>query len=176
MALLPILRYPDKRLHQRAAPVARVDDQIRRLINDMAETLYAAPGIGLAATQVDVHVRVIVIDTSETRDQLRVFINPELTAASGEAAIEEGCLSVPGIFEKVRRAERISVRGLDAEGAPFTLDADGLLAVCIQHELDHLEGKVFVEKLSRLKQARILARLRKGERRAAEPEARRLVL
>jgi peptide deformylase len=176
MALLPILRYPDKRLHQRAATVTRVDDGIRRLIKDMAETLYAAPGIGLAATQVDVHVRVIVIDTSDTRDQLRVFINPELIAASGEADIEEGCLSVPGVFEKVRRAERISVRALDAEGAPFTLDADGLLAVCIQHEMDHLEGKVFVEKLSRLKRGRILARLRKGERRAAEPEARRFVL
>ena len=176
MALLPILRYPDKRLHQRAAPVARVDDQIRRLIKDMADTMYAAPGIGLAATQVDVHVRVIVIDTSETRDQLRVFVNPELTAASGEADIEEGCLSVPGVFEKVRRAERVTVRALDAGGAPFTLEAEGLLAVCIQHEMDHLEGKVFVEKLSRLKQGRILAKLRKGERRTVEPDARRLVL
>src|SRR5262245_16893062 len=151
MDQLPIIRYPDQRLHQRASPVSRVDDRIRNLIKDMADTMYAAPGIGLAATQVDVHLRVIVIDVSEARDQLRVFINPELTAASGEADIEEGCLSVPGIFEKVRRAERITVRALDAEGATFTLDAEGLLAVCIQHEMDHLEGKVFVEKLSRLK-------------------------
>jgi peptide deformylase len=142
----------------------------------MAETMYAAPGIGLAATQVNVHLRVIVIDFSETRDQLRVFINPELVAASGDADIEEGCLSVPGVYERVRRAERVTVRALDAAGEPFTLEADGLLAVCIQHEMDHLEGKVFVEKLSRLKQARILARLRKQERRTVEPEARRLVL
>ena len=138
--------------------------------------MYAAPGIGLAATQVDVHLRVIVIDISETRDQLRVFVNPELITVSGEADIEEGCLSVPGVFEKVRRAERVTVRALDAEGVPFTLDADGLLAVCIQHEMDHLEGKVFVERLSRLKQSRILAKLKKGERRAVAPEGRRLVL
>src|SRR5262245_25219648 len=159
MALLPILRYPDARLHRRAAAVGRVDDGIRKLIKDMAETMYAAPGIGLAATQLDVHLRVIVIDISETRDQLRVFVNPELSGASGEADLEEGCLSVPGIFEKVRRAERVTVRALDTEGKPFTLEADGLLAVCIQHEMDHLEGKVFVEKLSRLKQGRILAKL-----------------
>jgi len=125
---------------------------------------------------VDVHLRVIVIDISETRDQLRVFVNPELITVSGEADIEEGCLSVPGVFEKVRRAERVTVRALDAEGVPFTLDADGLLAVCIQHEMDHLEGKVFVERLSRLKQSRILAKLKKGERRAVAPEGRRLVL
>jgi len=176
MALLSVLRYPDPRLHQRAAKVARVDDKIRKLINDMAATMYAAPGIGLAATQVDVHLRVIVLDISETHDQLRVFINPELIAASGEADCEEGCLSVPGVYEKVRRAERITVRSLDAEGRTSTLEADGLLAVCIQHEMDHLEGKVFVEKLSRLKQKRILARLKKQERRATEPDARRLVL
>jgi peptide deformylase len=176
MALLPLLRYPDPRLHQRAAAVARVDDKIRKLIKDMAETMYAAPGIGLAATQVDVHLRVIVIDISETHDQLRVFINPELIAASGEADCEEGCLSVPGVYEKVRRAGRITVRALDAEGGTYTLEADGLLAVCIQHEMDHLEGKVFVEKLSRLKQKRILARLKKQERQATEPDARRLVL
>ena len=138
--------------------------------------MYAAPGIGLAATQVDVHLRVIIIDISETRDRLRVFVNPELTAVSGEADIEEGCLSVPGVFEKVRRAERVTVRALDAEGVPFTLEAEGLLAVCIQHEMDHLEGKVFVERLSRLKQGRILAKLKKGERRADAPEGRRLVL
>lgn len=142
----------------------------------MAETMYAAPGVGLAATQVDVHLRVIVIDVSESRDQLRVFINPELVAASGEVEVEEGCLSVPGVYEKVRRAERVTVRALDAGGEPFTLEAKGLLAVCIQHEMDHLEGIVFVEKLSRLKQSRIRARLMKQERRPVEPEARRLVL
>jgi len=142
----------------------------------MAETMYAAPGVGLAATQVDVHLRVIVIDVSESRDQLQVFINPELMAASGNADVEEGCLSVPGVYEKVRRAERVTVRALDAGGEPFTLEAEGLLAVCIQHEMDHLEGTVFVEKLSRLKQSRILARLRKQGRRPVEPEARRLVL
>jgi peptide deformylase len=130
----------------------------------------------LAATQVDIHLRIIVIDISESRDQLRVFINPELVAASGEADVEEGCLSVPGVYEKVRRAERVTVRALDAGGEPFTLEAEGLLAVCIQHEMDHLEGTVFVEKLSRLKQSRIRARLRKQERRPVEPEARRLVL
>jgi len=138
--------------------------------------MYAAPGVGLAATQVDVHLQIIVIDISETHDQLRVFINPELLAASGDADVEEGCLSVPGVYEKVRRAERVTVRALDAGGELFTLEAEGLLAVCIQHEMDHLEGKVFVEKLSRLKQSRILARMRKQERRAVEPEARRLVL
>jgi peptide deformylase len=176
MALLPIIRYPDKRLQQQATPVARVDDGIRKLIKDMAETMYAAPGVGLAATQVDVHLRVIVIDISETRDQLHVLVNPELLSSSGEADAEEGCLSVPGVFEKVKRAERVSVRALDAEGVSRTIEATGLLAVCIQHEMDHLEGKVFVEKLSRLKQGRILARLKKGERRAAEPDTRRPVL
>jgi len=142
----------------------------------MASAMYAAPGIGLAATQVNVHLRVIVIDVSESHDQLRVFINPELVLAGGEADLEEGCLSVPGVYETVRRAQRVTVRALDATGAPFTLEADGLLAVCIQHEMDHLEGKVFVEKLSRLKQNRILSRLRKQERRTVEPDARRLVL
>ena len=176
MALLPILRYPDKRLHQRAALVERVDDGIRKLIKDMAETMYAAPGVGLAATQVDAHVRVIVIDISDTHDQLHVLINPELLSASGEADTEEGCLSVPGVFEKVKRAERVTVRALDADGRSRTIEATGLLAVCIQHEMDHLEGKVFVERLSRLKQGRILAKLKKGERRAGEPDARRPVL
>lgn len=176
MPLLSILRYPDPRLHKRAARVATVSDGIRKLIKEMADTMYAAPGIGLAATQVDVHLRVIVIDVSEKRDQLRVFVNPEIVAASGDADLEEGCLSVPGVYEKVRRAERVTVRALDAAGEPFVLDAEGLLAVCIQHEMDHLEGKVFVEKLSRLKQSRILARLKKQDRRAVEPEARRLVL
>jgi peptide deformylase len=176
MTALSILRYPDPRLHKVAARVARVDDKIRKLIKDMAATMYAAPGVGLAATQVDVHVRVIVIDISETHDQLRVFVNPEIVAASGQSDCEEGCLSVPGVYDKVTRAGRVTVRALDAEGREFDLDADGLLAVCIQHEMDHLEGKVFVEKLSRLKQGRILARLKKQGRQAAEPDARRLAL
>jgi peptide deformylase len=166
MALLPILRYPDPRLHKVAAKVDRVDDKIRKLINDMAATMYAAPGVGLAATQVDVHKRVIVIDTSASRDDLHVFINPEILEATGEADCEEGCLSVPGVYEKVRRAQHIKVRARNAEGEEYTLEADDLLAVCIQHEMDHLEGKVFVGYLSRLKQNRILARLRKQERKA----------
>lgn len=176
MSLLHVLRYPDSRLHKVAAKVERVDGGIRKLIKDMAETMYAAPGVGLAATQADVHKRVIVIDLSQTRDQLRMFINPELLAASGEADCEEGCLSVPGVYEKVRRAERITVRALDADGKSFTLEAEGLLAACIQHEMDHLEGKVFVEYLSRLKQRRILARLKKQGRRTPQPEAGRPVL
>jgi len=176
MAILTILRYPDARLHQVAAKVQRVDDKIRNLIKEMAATMYAAPGVGLAATQVDVHLRVIVIDVSETHDQLRVFVNPEIDVASGQSDCEEGCLSVPGVYEKVARAERVTVRALDADGREFTHDADGLLAVCIQHEMDHLEGKVFVEKLSRLKKNRILARLKKQGRRATEPAAGRLAL
>jgi peptide deformylase len=166
MALLTILRYPDPRLHKVAVKVTQVDDNIRKLIKDMAETMYAAPGIGLAATQVDVHKRLIVVDISETRDQLKVLINPQILASSGEADCEEGCLSVPGVYEKVRRAEYVKVTALDQNGQPFTLDAEGLLAVCIQHEMDHLEGKVFVERLSRLKQQRIMTRLRKQERAA----------
>jgi peptide deformylase len=164
MAMLPILRYPDPRLHKKAVPVTIVDDDIRRLTADMAETMYAAPGIGLAATQVDVHKRVIVMDASEDKSQLRVFINPEIIARDGEQACEEGCLSVPGIYEAVTRSERITVRALDLQGEPFTLDAEGLLAVCVQHEMDHLEGKVFVEYLSRLKQTRIRAKLAKQAR------------
>lgn len=164
MALLPILRYPDPRLHTRAAPVAQVDDSIRQLVKDMAETMYEAPGIGLAATQVDVHKRVVVIDVSEDRSDLRVFINAEILEKSGEHIGEEGCLSVPGIYESVRRAERVRVKALDADGKPFELEADGLLAVCIQHELDHLEGKVFVEYLSPLKLNRIKTRLAKKAR------------
>ena len=164
MALLPILQYPDPKLYTVAAPVVAVDDDIRQLIRNMADTMYAAPGVGLAATQVDDHRRVIVIDISETHDQLQVFINPEILVSNGTAACEEGCLSVPGIFEKVERAERITVRALDARGQSFTLDAEGLLAVCIQHEMDHLEGKVFVDYLSRLKQKRILAKLKKQKR------------
>ena len=164
MALLPILQYPDVRLYTVAAPVHRVDDEIRKLIKNMADTMYAAPGVGLAATQVDDHRRVIIIDISESRDQLNTFINPEIVARSGAAQREEGCLSVPGIFEKVARAERITVRALNAAGERFALDAEGLLAVCIQHEIDHLDGKVFVEYLSRLKQQRILAKLKKQQR------------
>ena len=166
MALLPILHYPDPRLHKVAAPVPAVDDRIRQLIRDMAETMYAAPGIGLAASQVDVHERVLIIDISEARNELQAFVNPQIIEASGEAECEEGCLSVPGIFEKVRRAERIRVRALNAQGEEFSIDAEGLLAVCIQHEIDHLDGKVFVEYLSRLKQRRIVAKLKKQQRAA----------
>lgn len=176
MALLPILHYPDPRLHQVAARVEQFDEKLRQLIKDMAETMYAAPGVGLAATQVDVHRRVIVIDVSETRDQLKVLVNPELVATSGSAEREEGCLSVPDVYEKVRRAERVTVQAQDGEGRSYILEADGLLAVCIQHEMDHLEGKVFVEKLSRLKQNRIRARLKKQERRAPSPETGRPAL
>jgi peptide deformylase len=167
MALLPILQYPDDRLHRVASPVPGVDGKIKQLINDMAETMYAAPGIGLAATQVDVPLRIIVIDSSATHDQLKVFINPEIIARSGVSDFEEGCLSVPGIYEKVPRAERITVRALDADGKPFEIAAEGLLSVCIQHEMDHLEGKVFVEYLSRLKQQRIQEKLKKQKRRPA---------
>lgn len=164
MALLPILRYPDPRLHKKAAPVACVDDSIRKLIADMAETMYEAPGIGLAATQVDVHKRVIVIDVSEDKSRLLAFINPEILEVYGEQVCEEGCLSVPGIYEKVTRSERVKVRALDTQGKPFTLDAEGVLAVCVQHEIDHLDGKVFVEHLSQLKQGRIKAKLAKQAR------------
>lgn len=161
MAKLDILHYPDPRLHTIAKPVKAVDERIRKLVDDMAETMYAAPGIGLAATQVNVHERVIVIDISETHDQLRVFINPEIVAQSGTEESEEGCLSVPGIFDKVKRAERVTVRALDRDGKPFELEADGLLAVCIQHEMDHLVGKVFVDYLSGLKRNRIKTKLMK---------------
>jgi len=164
MALLPILHYPDPRLHKIAKPVAEVNDEIRKLARDMADTMYAAPGVGLAATQVDVHQQVIVIDISETHDDLLVLINPELLESRGTSECEEGCLSVPGIFELVSRAEWIRVRALGLDGKPFTREATGLLAVCIQHEMDHLKGKVFVEYLSRLKQTRILAKLKKQQR------------
>jgi peptide deformylase len=164
MALLPILEYPDPRLKKVAAPVAAVTPDIRKLVADMAETMYSAPGVGLAATQVNVHKRVIVIDISDHKDQLRVFINHELLAAEGEAECEEGCLSVPGYYDKVTRAARIRVRAQDQHGNTFELDAEGLLAVCVQHEMDHLEGKVFVEYLSPLKRARLSAKLRKKQR------------
>ena len=164
MALLPIIEYPDPRLKKVAAPVGAVTPEIRKLVRDMAETMYAAPGIGLAATQVNVHKRVIVIDISEHRDTLRVFINPELLSAEGEAECEEGCLSVPGYYDKVTRAARVRVRAINERAETFEQDAEGLLAVCIQHEMDHLLGKVFVEYLSPLKRARLAARLRKKQR------------
>ena len=164
MALLPILRYPDPRLHTRAAPVLKVDDSIRKLVADMAETMYEAPGIGLAATQVDVHQRVVVIDVSEDNSALLALVNPEIISRSGEQVCEEGCLSVPGIYDKVTRAEQVRVRALNQKGETFELDAEGLLAVCIQHELDHLDGKVFVEYLSKLKQTRIKGKLAKKAR------------
>ncbi len=167
MALLSILRYPDARLHKLAAPVTVFDESLKRLVSDMAETIYAAPGIGLAATQVDVHKQVIVVDVSERRDSLVVLINPEILEASGVSDIEEGCLSVPGIYDTLERAERVKVRAHDQNGNPFTLEAQGLLAVCIQHEMDHLKGKVFVESLSQLKQQRIRARLAKQLRKSA---------
>ncbi|TXI20479.1 MAG: peptide deformylase [Nitrosomonas sp.] len=164
MAILKILQYPDDRLHTVAAPVERITDRVRKLVEDMAETMYAAPGIGLAATQVDVHERIIVIDISETHDQLLVLINPEITACNGVSDYEEGCLSVPGIYGKVRRAESVTVRALNVDGESYTLNADGLLAVCIQHEMDHLAGKVFIEYWSQLKQSRTLAKLKKKQR------------
>jgi peptide deformylase len=167
MAALDILRYPDPRLYKKAEPVAQVDESVRALVRDMAETMYAAPGMGLAATQVNVHKRVVVIDASESRDQLLVLINPEIVSREGLQYCEEGCLSVPGIYETVERAERVTVRALGLDGKPFTLVAEKLLAVCLQHELDHLEGKVFVDYLSRLKQQRIKAKLQKQLRKTA---------
>jgi peptide deformylase len=164
MALLTILEYPDPRLRKIAAPVAAVTPELQKLVRDMADTMYAAPGIGLAATQVDVPKRVIVMDISETRDQLRVFINPVIVATAGEAEAEEGCLSVPGYYDRVTRAAMVRVSALDEHGRNFELDAEGLLAVCIQHEVDHLFGKVFVDHLSPLKRARLAARARKKQR------------
>ncbi|WP_207556847.1 peptide deformylase [Paraburkholderia acidicola] len=162
MALLNILNYPDKRLYKVAKPVETVNDRIRRLVADMAETMYAAPGVGLAATQVDVHERVVVIDVSETHDELRVFINPEIVWKSDEKKLsEEGCLSVPGIYDDVERAEKVRVRALNEKSESFEVDCEGLLAVCIQHEMDHLLGHVFVEYLSPLKQSRIKTRMKK---------------
>jgi peptide deformylase len=162
--ILPILEYPDPRLKKVASPVTVFGPEIERLVRDMAETMYEAPGIGLAATQVDVHKRVIVIDISETRDQLRVFVNPELLLAEGEAECEEGCLSVPGYYDKVTRAANIRVRAQNERGETFELATDGLLAVCIQHEMDHLRGKVFVDYLSPLKRARLAGRFKKKRR------------
>lgn len=159
MTKLAILRYPDPRLYTRAAPVQRFDQGLRKLVQDMAETMYAAPGIGLAATQVDVHQRLLIIDLSESHDQLQVYINPEIIQRAGQQQLEEGCLSVPGIYDVVQRAEQIRVRAQDQDGQWFEQQADGLLAVCIQHEMDHLDGKVFVDYLSRLKRDRIKTKL-----------------
>lgn len=168
MAILKILHYPDPRLHTVAKPVVTVDGRIRQLVSDMAQTMYDAPGIGLAATQVDVHERVIVIDLSEEQNDLMVLINPEIVWRSDEVkTYEEGCLSVPGIFDEVNRAAQIRVKTLDLDGQMREFDADGLLAICVQHEIDHLDGKVFVEKLSSLKQSRIKTKLLKQKREAA---------
>ena len=170
MALLKILRYPDPRLHKVAVPVTEFGERLAKLVADMAETMYDAPGVGLAATQVDVHERVVVIDTTETHDELRVFVNPEIIWASEEKQVyDEGCLSVPGIYDGVERPAQVKVRALDADGKPFELDADGLLAVCIQHEMDHLMGKVFVEYLSPLKRNRIRTKMLKRIRDDARP-------
>ena len=163
MSKLTILEWPDPRLKKIAAPVTSFTPEIERLVKDMAETMYAAPGIGLAATQVDVHKRVIVIDVSEAKDELKVFINPEILSAEGEAECEEGCLSVPGYYDKVTRAARVTVRAQNERGETFELTAEGLLAVCVQHEMDHLIGKVFVEYLSPLKRARLKTTLRKKQ-------------
>ena len=167
MSNLNILRYPDARLHKVAVPVTVFDVSLKKLAVDLAETMYAAPGVGLAASQVDVHKQVIVVDVSERRDSLITLVNPEIIESSGESDIEEGCLSVPGIYDIVPRAERVKVRAWDANGNSFTLEAQGLLAVCIQHEMDHLQGKVFVEYLSHLKQTRVRARLAKQLRKSA---------
>jgi peptide deformylase len=165
MAIRDILEYPDPRLYKVAAPVESIDDGIRTLVRDMAETMYAAPGVGLAATQIDEHRRVITIDVSEARNELLVLINPVIVEREGNQECEEGCLSVPGVYETVARAQKVKVRALGLDGLPFEKEADSLLAVCIQHEMDHLDGKVFVDYLSRLKQSRIRTKLSKRERR-----------
>ncbi len=169
MALLDILVYPDKRLRQMAIPVTRFDEELETLVNDMAQTMYAAPGIGLAAVQVNVPLRVVVMDLSEDKSDLRVFINPTFEILEGTVEFEEGCLSVPGVYAAVERAEKVIIRALNLQGSPFELEADGLLAVCIQHEIDHLDGKVFVDYLSRIKQDRVKKKLKK-EARLAETE------
>ena len=167
MAILEILQYPDPRLAIPAQRVEKIDVATRKLIDDMIETMYAAPGVGLAASQVDVHKQIIVIDVSDDRSDLRVFINPEITRREGQAVNQEGCLSVPGIYDNVERAESVTVTALDRNGSRFTLNASGMLATCIQHELDHLQGRIFVEHLSDLKQNRIRAKLKKRQRKAA---------
>jgi peptide deformylase len=167
MAILEILQYPDNRLNTPAQRVEKIDAATKKLIDDLAETMYAAPGVGLAATQVNVHKQIIVIDVSEDRGDLRVFINPEITRREGLAVNQEGCLSVPGIYDNVERADSVTVTALDRNGSRFTLNASGLLATCIQHEMDHLQGKVFVDYLSELKQNRVRAKLKKRQRKAA---------
>jgi peptide deformylase len=167
MAILEILQYPDSRLNTPAQRVEKIDAATRRLIEDMAETMYAAPGVGLAATQVDVHRQIVIIDVSDDRSDLRVFVNPEITRREGVAVNQEGCLSVPGIFDNVERAESVTVTALDRNGARFTLNASGMLAACIQHEMDHLQGKVFIDYLSELKQNRVRTKLKKRQRKAA---------
>ena len=169
MAILDILHFPDQRLRNLAKPVDAVDDSVRKLVDDMFETMYQAPGIGLAATQVNVAKRVVVIDISEEHDQPMVFINPEILDKEGEETMDEGCLSVPGVYETVKRAEKIRVRALNRDGESFELEADGLLAVCIQHEIDHLDGKLFVDYLSNLKRQRIRKKLEKEQRLHTEP-------
>lgn len=165
MTILTILRYPDKRLHKIAKPVTQFDERLKQLVANMAETMYEAPGVGLAASQVDEHIQLVVIDVSDAQNQLQVLINPEIIWASEEKIIyEEGCLSVPGIYDGVERATQIKVRAMDVNGRPFELSADGLLAVCVQHEMDHLKGIVFVEYLSPLKRNRIKTRMQKEER------------
>ncbi|MDH4107380.1 MAG: peptide deformylase [Gammaproteobacteria bacterium] len=171
MALLNILEFPDPRLRTRAVPVETVDDELRRLIDSMFETMYAAPGIGLAATQVDVHRRFLVADVSTDKSDPQVLINPEIVASEGEMINEEGCLSVPGIYAEVRRAEKIRVRYLDRDGNEVERDMDGLLAVCVQHEMDHLEGRLFVDYLSEAKRQKIRKRLQKERRQQPEPAA-----
>lgn len=164
MSLLNILHFPDERLRTIAKPVEAVDDRIRGIIDDMFETMYAAPGIGLAATQVNIHERLLVVDISEEKNQPLVFINPEITNRAGEQEMDEGCLSVPGYYETVRRADQVHVRALDRHGNSFEMDAEGLLAVCIQHEIDHLDGKLFVDYLSQLKRQRIKKKMEKQQK------------
>lgn len=164
MSLLNILHYPDERLHTIAQPVLEFDAQLQQLIQNMAETMYAESGIGLAATQVNVHQQLLVIDLSDQHDQLQVFINPSILEMKGEVWVEEGCLSVPGVYEQVQRAEWIKIHAQDRQGKPFELEVEGLLSICLQHETDHLNGKVFVEKLSRLKQNQIIRKLKKHQR------------
>jgi peptide deformylase len=168
MTKLAILEYPDPRLRTRAEPIVVVDDAVRKLTDDLLETMYAARGVGLAASQVDVHRRLIVLDVSDTRDQPLVFINPQMVSAEGRAPGEEGCLSVPGIYDKLERAERIKVSALDRNGESFEMEAQGMLAVCIQHEMDHLEGKLFVDYLSELKRQLIRRRLQKERKQRSQ--------
>jgi peptide deformylase len=169
MAILTILEFPDERLRKKAAPVEAIDESIRRLIDDMLETMYAAPGVGLAATQVNVRKRVVVIDVSEEKNAPLCLVNPEILEKQGSEEMDEGCLSVPGVFEKVARAEKIRVRAFDRDGNSFELEADGLLAVCIQHEMDHLEGKLFVDYLSPLKRQMVRKKMKKEQRQRSAP-------